>query len=164
MRLNQWKYAQRKNGISPHERNHSTIWVPFFITQGHRESPRMTYHLRENMNIKDDNYTALTNSFWQGEYDRDDNDCQMIIGEPWGPESSWHLSYRWGKTRTGIEPGPAAWQASMLPPAPQRCTDVEYTVEKINVEISKFSQSQSQCPLISEWRQTVRNTVVEINK
>ena len=49
-----------------------------------------------------------------------------------GPKASWHLSYRWGKTpkkphqgnlsRPGIEPGPAAWQARMLPPAPQRWT------------------------------------------
>ena len=60
------------------------------------------------------------------------NDCdgQMIFGEPWGPNTSWHLSYKWGKTpkkphpgnlsRPGIEHGPAAWQGRMLPPAPQR--------------------------------------------
>ena len=51
---------------------------------------------------------------------------------PWGPKASRHLSYRWGKTpkkphpgnlsRPGIEPGPAAWQACMLPPCPQRWT------------------------------------------
>ena len=50
----------------------------------------------------------------------------------WGPKTSWHLSCRWGKTpkkphprnlsRPGIEPGPATWQARMLPPAPQRWT------------------------------------------
>ena len=44
----------------------------------------------------------------------DDNDGQMIFGEPWGPKASWHLSYRWGKnpkkphprnlSRPGIEP------------------------------------------------------------
>ena len=56
------------------------------------------------------------------------------IRGPWGPKVSWHSSYRWGKTpkkprpgnlsRPGIEPGPAAWQARMLPLAPQRWTFV----------------------------------------
>ena len=51
-----------------------------------------------------------------------------------GPKASWHLSYRWGKTpkkphpgnlsQSGIEPGPAAWQARMLPLVPQRWTRV----------------------------------------
>ena len=51
---------------------------------------------------------------------------------PWGPKVFWHLYFRWGKTpkkphpenlsRPGIEPGPAAWQARMLPLAPQRWT------------------------------------------
>ena len=54
----------------------------------------------------------------------------MIFGEPWRPKTSWHWSYRWGKTpkksrpgnlsRLGIDPGPAAWEARMLPPAPQQ--------------------------------------------
>ena len=54
------------------------------------------------------------------------------IWGPWGPKASRHLSYRWRKTpkkphpgnlsRPGIEPGPAAWQARMLPLAPQRRT------------------------------------------
>ena len=49
-----------------------------------------------------------------------------------GPKASRHLSYRWGKTpkkphpgnlsRPGFEPGPATWQARMLPPSPQRWT------------------------------------------
>ena len=58
----------------------------------------------------------------------------MIMMAKWysgtlGPKASWHLSYRWGKTpkkshpgnlsRPGIESGPAAWQARMLPPVPQ---------------------------------------------
>ena len=56
------------------------------------------------------------------------------IRGPWGPKISWHLSYRWGKnpkkphpgnlSRLGIEPGPAAWQARMLPLAPQRWTRI----------------------------------------
>ena len=51
-----------------------------------------------------------------------------IRGPCW-PKTSWHLSYRWGKTpkkphlfRPGIEPGHIAWQACMLPPVPQRWT------------------------------------------
>ena len=54
------------------------------------------------------------------------------IRGPREPKVSWHLPYRWGKTpkkphpgnlsRPGIEPGPAAWQARMLPLAPQRWT------------------------------------------
>ena len=46
------------------------------------------------------------------------------IRGPCGPKASWHLSYGWGKSPiktwprklapTGIEPGPAAWQACML--------------------------------------------------
>ena len=54
------------------------------------------------------------------------------IRGPCGPKASWHLSYRWEKTPKKphqgnlswpeIEPGPAAWQARMLPPATQRWT------------------------------------------
>ena len=58
----------------------------------------------------------------------------MIMMAKWylgtlGPKASWHLSYRWGKTpkkphlgnlsQPGIKPRPAAWQARMLPLAPQ---------------------------------------------
>ena len=56
----------------------------------------------------------------------------MIFVNLGGSEASRHLSYRWGKipkkphpgdlSRPGIEPGPAAWQARMLPPGPQRWT------------------------------------------
>ena len=59
----------------------------------------------------------------------DDYDGQMIFGDLGEQKVSWHLSYRWGKTpkkphpgnlsRPGTEPGPAAWQARMLPLAPQ---------------------------------------------
>ena len=51
-------------------------------------------------------------------------------GNRGGPKLSWHLFYWWGKTTKkphlenmflpGIEPGPAVWQARILPPAPQR--------------------------------------------
>ena len=61
----------------------------------------------------------------------------MIMMAKWysgnlGPKASRHFSYRWEKTpkkthpgnlsRPGIEPVPAAWQARMLPPGPQRWT------------------------------------------
>ena len=56
----------------------------------------------------------------------------------WGPKVSWHLSDRWGKTpkkphpgnlsRPGIEPELAAWQARMLPLAPQRWTYQNFTI------------------------------------
>ena len=78
-------------------------------------------------------YTPVTHPFiltrrtW-----KDDYNGQMIFGEPFGPKASWYLFYRWGKTpkkprpgnlfRPRIEPGPAAWQARMLPPAPQLWT------------------------------------------
>ena len=61
------------------------------------------------------------------------DDGQMISGWLW-PRFSLHLSFVWGKTpekphlgnlsRSGIEPGPAAWQARMLLPSPQRWTVV----------------------------------------
>ena len=59
----------------------------------------------------------------------DDYDGQVIFGDLVGLKLPDILSYRWGKTlkkthpgnlsRQGIEPGPAAWQAHILPPAPQ---------------------------------------------
>ena len=89
-------------------------------------------HLRDSTNMKNNTHQAHTQSSQQGE------DGMMITNTNdsrglWGPKVSWHLSYRWGKTpkkpypwnlfRPGIEPGPAAWQARMLPLAPQRWTD-----------------------------------------
>ena len=68
---------------------------------------------------------------------------------PWGPKVSWHLSDRWGKTpkklhpgnlsRPGIEPGPAAWQARMLPLAPQLWTiNVNHYIKKIVIFARKL--------------------------
>ena len=83
-------------------------------------------HLRDNTH---EAHTQVipTRRIWN-----DDYDGQMIFRGPWGPKVSWHLSVRWGKTPKkphpgnlslpGIEPEPAAWQASMLPLAPQRWT------------------------------------------
>ena len=88
-------------------------------------------HLRDNTDMKDDtpsthpfilNKANMKGWLWRP------ND----IRGPCGPKASWHLSYRWGKTprkphpeilsRSGFEPGPAAWQARMLPPVSQRRT------------------------------------------
>ena len=90
-------------------------------------SPRQHEHLRR--------YTQFTHTFiltrriWEG-WIWWPND----IRGSGGPNDSWHLSYRCGKIpkkkiypgnlyRPGIEPGPAAWQARMLLPAPQRWTN-----------------------------------------
>ena len=67
----------------------------------------------------------------------DDYDSQMIFGDLGGlnfPDI--YLSDRWGKTpkkphpgnlsRPGIEPGPAPWQARLLPLAPQRWNNMIY--------------------------------------
>ena len=68
----------------------------------------------------------------------DANSGQFDIRGPCGPKVSWHLSYRWGKTpkkphpgnrsRPEIEPGPAAWQAHMLLPEPERWTATSFNI------------------------------------
>ena len=84
--------------------------------------PRQHEHVRR--------YTAvihpfiLTRRIWKYDYDG-----QMIFEELCVPKTSWYLFYRRGKTskknltqktfRPAIEAGPAAWEAHMLPPAPQ---------------------------------------------
>ena len=105
----------------------------FFTTQGHGGPPRKRdQHFRDTTqrwkmihNIHapiHSNKANMKDWLWRSNH----------IRGPCGPKASWHLSYRWGKTpkkphprnlfRTGIEPGPAAWQARMLPPAAQRWT------------------------------------------
>ena len=111
----------------------------FDHTRTWRESPdewsaQCRGHLRDSTNMKDNTHQAHTQSSRQGEYG------MMITTAEWysgtlRPKASWHLSYRWGKTpkksrpgnlsRPGIEPGPAAWQARMLPLAPQRRSIVD---------------------------------------
>ena len=94
-------------------------------------SPQCRGHLRDNTNMKDDTHHPCSRSFqlanmkgwlWRP------ND----IRGPCGLKASWHLFYRWIRTpkkphpgnlsRSGVETGPATWQARMLPPAPQRWT------------------------------------------
>ena len=118
----------------------------FFTSQGHGWPPRMsdqpnagatsetaqtwkTIHTKHTLNHPN----KAIMEWWL----RRPND---ILG-PWGPKDSWHLSYRWEKTpkkphtgnlsRPGIEPGPAAWQARMLPLAPQRWTILIYKFQNI---------------------------------
>ena len=91
-------------------------------------------HLRDNINIKDDTHHSNKPNmkrwlWWPNDF----------LG-PCGPKASWYWSYRGGKTsknphpgnlsRPGIEPGPAAWQLRMLPPAPQRWTSLKIQWEK----------------------------------
>ena len=67
------------------------------------------------------------------------------IRGPCGSKVSRHLSCWWGKTpkkphpgnlsRPGIEPGPAAWQARMLPLAPQRLMGCTYNSK---IDIPRF--------------------------
>ena len=83
-------------------------------------------HFRDNTNMKDNRYTPSTRRIWN-----DDYDGQMVFGDLGGLKFP-DMSYRCGKTpkkphpenlsRPGIEPGPAAWEARMLPLAPQRWT------------------------------------------
>ena len=109
----------------------------FLTTQGHGGPPRMS----DQPNVGATSEIAQT---WKTIHTKHTlthpNKAKMEwwwrrpndIRGPWGPKVSWHLSYRRGKTpkkphpgnlsRPGIEPGPAAWQARMLPFAPQRWT------------------------------------------
>ena len=118
------------------ELNYGSHTSTFFFdhTRTGRASPdvwsaRCRGHLWDSTNMKENTHQAHTlshpnkaNMEW---WWRRPND----IRGPWGPKVSWYLSYRWGKTpkkphpgnlsRPGIEPGPAAWQARILPFAPQ---------------------------------------------
>ena len=110
----------------------------FLTTQGHGEPPRMRDQLSAEAISKKITRTWKTIHIIHSHLHS--NKANMIgwlwrpndIRGPCGPKASRNLSYRWGKTpkkphpgnlsRLGIELGPAAWQARMLPPAPQRWT------------------------------------------
>ena len=87
-------------------------------------------HLRNSTNMKDNTHQAHTQLSQQGEYGMMINDGQMILGDLRGlkfpdicltsEEKSRKKPHLGNLSRPGIEPGPAAWQARMLPPAPQR--------------------------------------------
>ena len=100
-------------------------------------------HLWDNTNMKDYTHHSLIHS----------NNVDMKgwlwwWNDSWGPcglKTLWHLSYRWGKTQKkphpgnlswlGIEPGPTAWQAHILPPAPQQWTRAKIT--RVNMVTTK---------------------------
>ena len=72
------------------------------------------------------------------------------IRGPWGSKASRHLPYRRGKTpkkpnqgnlsRRGMEPGPAAWQARMLPPGRRRWTS-QFLILRLSLAIDSFASS-----------------------
>ena len=134
----------------------------FLTTHGHGEPPRMRDQLNAGATSKTawtwktiltiyapihSNKAIMKGWFWRP------ND----IRGPFGPKVSRHLSYRWGKTpkkpnpgnlsRPGIEPGPAAWQARMLPLAPQRWT-IYYC--KINKKMCVLKTARPKCKFL--WR------------
>ena len=88
-------------------------------------------HLRDSTNMKDNTHQAHTviptKRIWN-----DDYDGQMIFGDLVGlkfpgicltdEEKPRKKPHPGNLSRPGIEPGPAAWQARMLPLAPQRWT------------------------------------------
>ena len=121
------------------ELNYGSHTYFFLTTQGHGGPLRMSDQLNagahsetaqtwKTIGLHTKHTLSQTNKANMEWWLRRPND----IRGPWGPKVSWHLSYRWGKTpkklhpgnlsRPGIEPGPAAWQALMLPLAPQRWT------------------------------------------
>ena len=93
-------------------------------------SARCRGHLRDSTNMKDNTHQAHTHSYQQGEYG------MMITAAKWysgifvglkfpdicltGEEKSRKKPHPGNLSRPGIEPGPAACQARMLPLAPQR--------------------------------------------
>ena len=111
----------------------------FLTTQGHGGPPQMS----DQPNAGATSETAQT---WKTRHTKHTlshpNKAKMQwwwrrpndIRGSWGLKVSWHLSYRWGKTpkkphpgnlsRPGIEPGPTAWQACMLPLVPQRIFEI----------------------------------------
>ena len=108
----------------------------FLTTQGHGGPPRIRNQLNDEATSETTRTRKpihiihshiLTRRIWEG-WLWWSND----IRRPGGPKASWHLPYRWGKSPKkphpgnlsipGIEPGSTAWQALILPPAPQRWT------------------------------------------
>ena len=77
--------------------------------------------------------------------------------------ASWHTSYRWGKTpkkphpgnlsRPGIEPGPAAWQARMLPLVPQRWTT--------RLKPTDFEEMETSGPSLFSLFRSLKNSLEE---
>ena len=105
-------------------------------------------HLRDSTNMKDDTHQAHfvipTRRIW-----KDDYDGQMIFGDLGGLMFPGICLIGEGKprkkpltgnlSRPGIEPGPAAWQARMLPLSPQRWTHLNHWKEATKKSQSSWS-------------------------
>ena len=122
----------------------------FLTTEGHGGPPRMSDPLNAGA-TSETTRTLKTIHTIHSIIHSNKTDIRMIMMAKWysgnmGPKASWHLSYRWGKypkkphpgnlSRPGIELGPTAWHALMLPPVPQRWT--LYYILKFNLIISNF--------------------------
>ena len=97
----------------------------------HERSAQCRGHLRDNTNMKDDTHQTRTHSSTRRIL-KDDYDGQMIFANlVWlkladicltGERKPRKKSHAGNLSRSVIEPGPATWQARMLPPAAQRWT------------------------------------------
>ena len=110
-------------------------------------------HLRDSTNMKDNTYQAHTviptRLIWNDEYDG-----QMIFGDLGGlkfpdiclagEEKPRKEPHPGNLSRPGIEPGPAAWQARMLPLAPQRWTRIGIVIKNHLI----LSQDQIYSPVL----------------
>ena len=109
-----------------------------FTTQGHGGPPRMRVQLNAGASSEHERrYTSSTHPFiltrwiWK----------EIMFGNFVSLKFPAYLSCRWGKTpkkphpanlsRPGIELGSAAWQACILPRAPQRWTKVDNIIKII---------------------------------
>ena len=117
----------------------------FLTTQGHRGSPRMRISSMPGppprQHEHERRYTSFTHPFiltrwiW-----KDDYDCLMIFVVLCGliklpevyltGEEKPRQNFTQDLSRSGIEPGSAAWQARMLPPVPQQWKDIIYPLDK----------------------------------
>ena len=123
----------------------------------HDRSVQCRGHFRDSTNMKDITHQAHTQPSQQGEYGLMITTAKCDTLGPWGLKVSWHLSYRWGKTpkkphpvnlsRPGIEPGPDAWQARMLPFAPQRWTRITFIIQIVNSNL----RSEWKCLLVNDF-------------
>ena len=126
------------------------LWITYILFWPHKDmeglpgwvispmpGPPQRQHKHERQYTPSTHSVIPTSRIWN-----DDYDGQKIFGDLGGPKVSRHLSYRWGKTpkkphpgnlsRPGIEPGLAAWQARMLPLAPQWWTYMYFKICILN--------------------------------
>ena len=104
------------HGVPPPKMNQLNVWATSETTRTLKKLHTIHAHIHSNK-------ANMKGWLWRP------ND----IRGPCGPNVFRDLSYTWGKTpkkshagilsRPGIEPGPAVWQALMLPLTPQRWTN-----------------------------------------